>query len=80
MRLPWYTGGRLFLDIVFFAEPFDPAGGINQLLLSRKEGMAGGADLHLDILGGGSGFDYIPAGAAYPGHLVFGMNAFFHIS
>jgi hypothetical protein len=39
-----------FPDIVLFAEPLDPAGGVYQLLFTRKERMAGGTNFHLDIL------------------------------
>jgi len=54
-------------DIVFPAEALNAAGGIHQLLLAGKEGVAGRANFNFDILGGRTGFDYIPAGAAYLG-------------
>jgi len=42
--------------------------------------VAGGANFHLDILHGGTGFDHVSAGAGNFGHLVFGMNFVFHVN
>jgi hypothetical protein len=66
-------------DIVLLSEPFDAAGGIDQFLLTRKEGMTGGTNFHLDVFDRGSGFDNVPAGAADLCHLVFGMYLLFHL-
>jgi hypothetical protein len=69
----------LFLNVVFLSEPLDPSGSINEFLFAGKEGVAGGANFHLDAFDGGTGLDYIPAGAGNSGHLVFGMNFLSHI-
>jgi hypothetical protein len=66
--------------IVFPAEPFDTAGGINEFLFARKERMTGGTDFNFNILGGGTGFYHITAGAAYLSDLIFGMDFLFHVS
>ena len=58
---------RLFLNIVLLAEALNTAGGIYQLLLARKEGVAGRTNFNLNILNGGTGLDYISAGAGYLG-------------
>ena len=56
-----------FLDIVLLAEPFNTAGSIHEFLLTRKEGVAGGTNFHLDILGGRTCFYNVPAGTGYLG-------------
>jgi len=60
-------GFLAFLDIVLPAEALDAAGGIYQLLFAGKEGVAGRAYFHFDILDGGTRFDDVTAGAAYLG-------------
>jgi hypothetical protein len=39
-------------DIVFLAEALDAAGGVYQLLFTRKERMAGGTNFNFEILNG----------------------------
>jgi len=68
----------LFFYIVLSSETFDAAGGINQFLLARKEGVAGGTNFNLYILDGGTGFDNIPAGAANLRRLILGVYLLFH--
>jgi hypothetical protein len=69
----------LLFDVVLPPEPFDTACGVYQLLLARKEGVAGGTDFNLDIPGGGTGFDYVPAGAGDFSQFILGMDAVFHL-
>src|SRR5947208_965870 len=73
---------RLFLGAclgVLAAEAFHPAGGIQQLLLAGKEGMAIRADFHVDVaLVGGAGGKGVPAGAVDTHFVVSGMNSGFH--
>jgi hypothetical protein len=71
---------KLLFDVVLPAETLNPSGGVHQLLLTRKEGVAGGTDLHLNVPGGGTGFDNIAASAGNFGEFVLGMDAFFHCS
>jgi hypothetical protein len=68
-----------FFNVVFLPEPLNPSGGVNQLLLAGEEGVAGRANFHLYIFNGGTGLDYVPAGAGDFGHLVLGMNLLFHV-
>ena len=65
-------------DVVFSAEAFNTSGGIHQFLLARKEGVAGGTNFHFYILGGRTGFNYMPAGAINLRHFVLGVNLLSH--
>lgn len=68
-----------FLDLaVFFPELFHPAGRVEQFLLTSKERVAVGADLHVDIFHSGAGLNHIPAGAGYGSLKILGVYAFFH--
>ena len=64
---------------VFAAESLHAAGGIHQLLLAGKEGMAGGANFKVDgtLVGGTSG-ERVPASAVHSHFVVGGMNGCFH--
>jgi len=54
-------------------------GGVHELLLAGKEGMAGGADFYADIaLVGGAGNEGVAAGAMNANFAVMGMNGCFH--
>lgn len=76
-----FFGPGLDLDAgVLFLELLHPAFGIQELLLAGKEGMAGGADVHPDVLLIGGDLIMRPAGAGGRGLKVFGMDSFFHIS
>src|SRR4030042_342652 len=54
----------LALDAVLPLETFDAAGCVDQLLLSRKERMASGADFQGNFLLSGTGFKLVPARTA----------------
>jgi hypothetical protein len=69
----------LFFNIVFPLEAFYAAGGVYEFLLAGKEGVAGGANFHLDVLDGGTGLNDIPASAGNGSGLIFGVYLFFHI-
>ena len=58
------------------AEPLDAAGGIHQLLLAGKEGVAGSADFKDNgTLVGGAGVELVSAGAFDVRGFVVGMNS-----
>jgi hypothetical protein len=79
---PGHSGGGAFstlFDIVLLSKPFYTAGGINKLLLTRKKGMAGGTNFHLEVFDRGAGFDNVPAGAADLCQFVPGMYLFSHV-
>src|SRR4030081_3381515 len=60
---------------VLAAEALDAGGGVPELLLASKEGVAGGADFHADVaLVGRAGNKRVPAGAMYTNFVVAGMN------
>jgi len=66
---------------VLAAETLDAAGGVHELLLAGKEGMAGGADFYADIaLVGGAGGERVTAGAMHADLAVAGMDGCFHVS
>ena len=65
--------------VEFFLEFFDSAAAAYELLRSRKEGMAGGADFHFDLVLNGLCFKGVSAGAGYLAGSVIRMNAFFHV-
>jgi len=68
-----------FLHAVSLLESFHPAGGIDQLLLSGKERMAGGADFGADFRLGGTALEGVAAQAFHRHFLILGMDSFFHI-
>jgi hypothetical protein len=65
---------------VFFTKTLDTAFGIKELLFAGEKRMAFGTNFNADIFFGGSGFQYIAAGALYLGLMVLGMNIGFHFS
>ena len=68
------------LHAVFFLEFINPTAGFNhQTLAAGVEGMAFGANLHLNRLGGGAGHEFVATGAGHLNLLIFGMDTFFHI-
>ena len=71
------SSGNLFHVKALF-ETIHTAAGINQLLLASIEGMALGADIHLHLLLGGTGFKRFTAYAANYALPILGMNVFLH--
>lgn len=68
-----------FLDIVALLEAVNASGSVDELLLSGKERMAGGANFDVDVLSGGrAGLDHASACALDLAIGVSGMNSFFH--
>ena len=66
---------------VLAAETLDTTGGVHELLLAGKEGMAGGADFYADVaLVGGAGGEGVTAGAMHADLAVAGMDGCFHVS
>ena len=73
------TGGLVVvLVIVLCPEPFDPSGGVDEFLLTRKEGMAVRADFHMDLWNRRARLDHIAAMTDDLAGLVFRVDAFFH--
>ena len=70
---------RLSVDAVTLLEAVYTSAGVYQLLLTREEGVALGANVNDDILLGGAGLNDIAAGTADRGLLVLGMDALFHV-
>jgi len=64
---------------VLALEFLDPARGIDQLLLARKEGMAVAANFDLDFFAGRARLVSISACAAYLRDLILRMNSGLHI-
>ena len=79
-----FGGGFGFSGValgVLSAETLDAAGGVHELLLAGKEGMAGGADFYADVaLVGGPGSKGVTAGAMDPDLVVAGMDGCFHVN
>ena len=77
------SGGFGFGGVAFgvlAAEALDAAGGVHELLLAGKEGMAGGADFHADVaLVGGACDKSVAARAMHADLTVVGMNGCFHV-
>src|SRR6478736_2660167 len=61
-------------------EAFHTAAGVEQLLLPGVEGMAVGADLHVELRLGGAHLELVAAGAANGRQDVLGMNVGLHSS
>jgi len=79
-----FGGGFGFSGValrVLSAETLDAAGGVHELLLAGKEGMAGGADFYADVaLVGGAGDECVPTGAMHADLVVAGMDGCFHVN
>src|SRR5262249_8634084 len=64
---------------VLALEALDASGGVDQLLLAGKEGVAARADFHADVaFMGGASAEGASAGADYIDFLIGWMNAGFH--
>jgi hypothetical protein len=75
------TGGLLILKFfVFFPKPFDPAGGIDQLLFACKKRMTFRANFNADVLLGRADLDHIAAGAFDGRIVVFRVDIVFHFN
>ena len=68
----------LQLHAVALLETIDASAAVNQLLLSGVEGMALGADIHAQLLLGGTGLEGLAANAADDSLAVIRMDLFFH--
>ena len=69
----------LLVQIETLLEAINTSAGVYQLLLTREEGVALGANVNDDVLLGGAGLNDIAAGTADRGLLVVGMDALFHV-
>ena len=63
---------------VLVPESLHPSCGIHKLLLAGKQGMAVGADLHLDLFHGRSGLKLVPACTMNRGLVIGRMNILLH--
>src|SRR5512145_3112453 len=70
---------RSALYVVPSLEALHATRGIHEVLLARVEGVALGADFHLDVPGGRLGLYHVPAGAGDGRQLVQGMRIGLHI-
>jgi hypothetical protein len=61
-------------------EALDASGGIDQLLLSREEGVARGTHFQPYFGLGGAGLKLVAASAGYQHIVILGMNRFFHFN
>src|SRR5260370_31662586 len=68
--------GRLFL--VAFAEAFDAAGRVDQLLFAREEGVTLAADFQRELFLGGVGRPGHAAGAVDQNFVILGVQVLFH--
>jgi hypothetical protein len=68
----------LFTAPIFFLKPFDPSGGIQELLLSREKRMAAGTNLNPDLFFRALCLEACAAGAPDHGIEKVGMNIFLH--
>ncbi len=64
---------------VFLLKPLNPSCGVHEFLLPREEGMALGADLHMDLLLCALGFKGCSAGAFDNGIINLRVNILFHL-
>src|SRR5581483_8623957 len=72
------TGGGTGLGVLA-AEALHAPGGIHELLLAGKEGMAVRADFYVDVaLMGGTGGKGVAARAMHANLVIIGMNGCFH--
>ena len=69
----------LRFDAVLTIELVDTSSGGRSLLLSGVERMALGADLHVNLLLGGTGYEFIAAVAGNLGLVVRWMDSVFHL-
>ena len=69
---------KALLEAETLLETIDASAGINQLLLAGVEGMALGADIHLQFLLGRTGLKRLTAHAANDALAVVGMDLFLH--
>jgi hypothetical protein len=74
--------GRRLLEAVgaakLLAEAFDAAGGIDEFLFAGEEGMAGAADINIDLGKRAAGDEGVAAGTVNGAGAVFGMDFFSH--
>jgi hypothetical protein len=70
----------LFIQTVFFLEPFDAAGGVDQFLLAGEKRVAGRADFQADLFPGGTGLEPVSAGAADGYLVILRMNLALHFA
>ena len=80
-----FGGGSCSLDFgggvsVFFGEALDAAGGVNELLFAREEGVAVGADFDIETvaLDRGASLKIVTAGAVHRDGMIVGVNSGFH--
>ena len=76
---PFCDVSDLLVQTELLVELGHASAGIYQLLLTREEGVALGANVNDDVLLGGAGLNDIAAGTADRGLLVLGMDALFHV-
>ncbi len=70
----------LFFQTVPLLEALDTSGGIDHLLGSSEEGVTSRANVELETLCSGLGFDHVATGAADFNQFIAGVYSVFHFS
>lgn len=78
-RSPLTYGCGFALLCVALDKSVYPPFGVNNLLLSGVEGVAGAANFNTDVRFGGAGQDFCAADACSLDVLILGVNALFHV-
>ena len=69
----------LFDTCIFLSETLHPAGGIEDFLFTRHEGMTVGTNFYLDVFFGGLGVNHISTDTRNRCIGIFRVNIFFHV-
>ena len=72
--------GSLFFQTVPLLEALDTTSGIDHLLGSGEEGVTSRANVELETLCSGLGFDHVATGAADFSQFIAGVYSVFHFS
>ena len=71
---------QLLVQTELLVETSNTTAGVDQLLLTREEGVTLRADFHANVLLRGTCLNYITAGAFNSSLLIIGMDTFLHCS
>ena len=68
----------VFVELVALDKTVYPTFGVDDLLLTGIERMAGAADFYANLRFGGTQIDFVPAHAGGGDLVIYGVNALFH--
>jgi hypothetical protein len=74
----WLAACGLFIFLILLHKLLYPSFGIDELLLSGKEGMTVGANIHMDIWLGRTRMNGVATGTDNRGFDVFGVQLLLH--